>query len=714
MVFFLLLSGVNMQLQNALLNMPKLVIKKNYGVVLRRVGGILNGVSMYPHTFGIPMPLLNYSYLQNITCNSEAAKLAHCGAVNEMITEINRESEKAFQDIGDDVRRTLAAIPALKTTRRVTRRKRSVHGAGEEGDKYFPPDFCDSDDDNTVHESAIGHFFESLFGTVTEADMKAMGKHICKLLDMMNTNDDQIAELGNDIGTVSKNLAAISSKLTDGITAVRDELTQTVSQFQTQMDNLKDTISTLTGRVSFLEVMQEKRILLMAHLAAFRLSVSEHYSEIQRWLLGIQTMLNGYLPVELVPPSEINKVLSSLKLKLSPSGELSHLNLQLAYDEPSYYYRQKSLAYARTEQLLFITLRIPLSTVPGLLAVYKVKQIHLPISDYKAASTYIEALPHFFAVSPSALGREYYTTLSSTDFSACEGANDVKLCGLERSIKTREQKTCISSVYFDDLQSVKTLCDVRYEEKQRPAEAIALGQGKYFLHDPRIAPIADTDPEKPLPEVDHSVHWTGTCVHPHSKEEKSFKIKACNSCIVTVKCGCLLQGEDFLIPRHITGCPVFEEGSSHEDGISKDYTLNLHVAARLYSANILSLFKDEPISKPDTYIGSHRIVLNYTKFDRAAEAEQINQANLSKVIEAFQRNATIYKDQSSALMERAKENLKFSTNATSVIKNVFDENIFGFAHSKLVFFGTNGVSFILAFASIALGFFNRCLPQPLS
>ena len=86
-----------------------------------------------------------------------------------------------------------------------------------------------------------------------------------------------------------------------------------------------------------------------------------------------------------------------------------HDIFELAHSNPSFYYQIQRTLYTQSDQYLYITMHIPLTSVGGMLAVYRLDVTPLSINNTHGDRTRILGLPAYLAVTPNA---ENHTELS--------------------------------------------------------------------------------------------------------------------------------------------------------------------------------------------------------------------------------------------------------------------------------------------------------------
>ena len=150
------------------------VIRHNWGVAFRRLGGLTTGASTWPHTFDvqfIKVTQINISHIDCDTLVSNADKFALCDTMNILISDINQQNDKSLNNIDINSQTIKDMIPVRVTK---SRNKRAL----------------------LSFVSTIG---KSLFGFAKYDDVKRISGHIKQMEEFSKITSQRVIQLRSQL-----------------------------------------------------------------------------------------------------------------------------------------------------------------------------------------------------------------------------------------------------------------------------------------------------------------------------------------------------------------------------------------------------------------------------------------------------------------------------------------------------------------------------------
>ena len=633
-------------------------VRVNWGVVFNKVGTILNGVTRYKHTFAVAIPDLEYTPLQPMPCETDMLRAAHCEGINTLTTATNDIFTNEFYQMRTTLNDVLSAIGAVDESGTGANQGRGGHGRrSKRASGNLSPDFCSHPDQEVRGGGGIlvglGKVASDIFGTPTYDDIKTVDKHICELADSAKLNSQEIKASNERLSSISAALNNRISALQGGLQNMNDRITDTQQELVSVASAVEGTLNNLTERLNFIETAQENMYLLQASLDRYERGAARHLDYTRRFIQGIHTLLEGYIPEQLVTVSDVVAVLKYVTDVVLPR----HSQLDMVHANPGFYFQVQSTMYVRSSNYVFITLVVPLKTVGGILGVYRVDQTHLSTSQHQTSSTQIAGLPDFVAFTPDL---RHYTEISVQHYTSCRGTN-VRVCDTERALQSASRPTCAAALLLDRRDDVLELCDITFEPYTVPTKVIHLREKEYLVH----AVSNDT--------------WTMNCPYASKVEQ----ISSCLTCVVTVPCGCSLDGGTFLIPMQLTGCSI--EGG--DPTISRVFPVNLPLVLHEFEPLEVGAITGDTLSH-DLDNDKHRLSMSEVKFSIEADEWKGVVAKDGTYQVDFKRLLKNHKERGKTFLHRADYYLKKATDMSDLnLGHITDlENQFGggaFLHTFL-------------------------------
>ena len=169
----------------------------------------------------------------------------------------------------------------------------------------------------------------------------------------------------------------------------------------------------------------------------------------QQYLVGMQALSEGYLPLTLISPEVLTNTLTTTAARLR-SLYPGH---EICFPQAYHCYREPMVVTANSGDNLYIQVTIPIDTSEPILDIYKVYSTPMPVHNDTGATKVIE-LPHYFAAQVS---NDWYQELSHTDFESCIGTG-FKDCPQTFTLRHWQNPTCTSALYFKKKDHIEQYC----------------------------------------------------------------------------------------------------------------------------------------------------------------------------------------------------------------------------------------------------------------
>ena len=181
--------------------------------------------------------------------------------------------------------------------------------------------------------------------------------------------------------------------------------------------------------------------------------------ELKLYSRAIRILSKGYLPISLLPPSKLEKILSEVRIAIVKSNKDYDLELTRLY----LYYDIKLVTFGIDNQRNLIV-QFPVFVQPYTqkrLVMYQIETVPVPILDKnEQAHSYTELKiekPYI------ALNEETYITLCSQELKMCKRIGYKYYCEDLFVIKSKTRYSCASAIYFNlESDMIKANCEFQY------------------------------------------------------------------------------------------------------------------------------------------------------------------------------------------------------------------------------------------------------------
>ena len=201
--------------------------------------------------------------------------------------------------------------------------------------------------------------------------------------------------------------------------------------------------------ILFLTTIQEKYVRMYERFI----------EELKLYSRAIRVLLKGYLPIALLPPSKLEKILSEVRIAIAKSNKDYDLVLTRLY----LYYDMKLVTFGIDNKRNLIW-QFPVFVQPYTqkrLIMYQIETVLVPILDKnEQAQLYTELKvdkPYI------ALNEETYITLYLQELKMCKRIRYEYYCEELFMIKSKTRYSCASAIYFNlESEVIKVNCEFQY------------------------------------------------------------------------------------------------------------------------------------------------------------------------------------------------------------------------------------------------------------
>ena len=240
-----------------------IVLRPAWGVSFARISVLQTGNSHWTHTFAVEVPQITAD-LTPPTVHCPRERQQYCETFVNQTDAVLLMHVRALSAAQRNLKQSLRLIPGSKLTDQ-SRRKRGLF------------DFA-------------GQFLSRLFRLATGDSVRKASMHVARVEREGAAMSERLQKFGKSLSSLVKQTDA---RFANAVRGIRQN-----HQYFEALKGASDMNSLLTA------------------LVRNALVVSTHAMELERlsesFLLGIQTLLRGYLPLQLVSPDKIRPVLDSL------------------------------------------------------------------------------------------------------------------------------------------------------------------------------------------------------------------------------------------------------------------------------------------------------------------------------------------------------------------------------------------------------------------
>ena len=333
-------------------------------------------------------------------------------------------------------------------------------------------------------------------------------------------------------------------------------------------------------------------------------------NHLQVYLAGLQTLIEGYLPISLVTPEQVSNILGHVEYELMRT----HPEFEVAVSDVEYYYKQ-NCELVVVKNNFIVTLLVPLATSASTFQLYKTHAIKVPVSvtggeKLSYSYTKITDVAEYFAISDDGY---FYLELNSFELSHCLGHDNYRVCYPFMVQVDRSKMSCTSALYDDRPDDVTKFCKVTYDEQEQPqTDLVSIGKGKVLISSPQQ-------------------EWTMVC----SKMAPRM-VKQCHFCIIELECSFSLRSKHYLIP------PLLENCDDIQSTRAVHYPVNYIAASAVMTENDNLNVTGTTLFGSTPTLPMPQIDIKSTTMESVATSDTELAVDFNKVMNKIARNENIY------------------------------------------------------------------------
>ncbi len=337
------------------------------------------------------------------------------------------------------------------------------------------------------------------------------------------------------IDLIEENLLNLSSALSQTFTDINDQLANIYNLIRLQTALFSNILKHSVGQLNALQIIE---------------------SALHRQLTALSTLAQGYLPIELVSPKHLTKVLDTIAQKLMHEHPLFRLGIT----DINYFYQTKVVGFYQGSNV-GISMKIPLTSHSNTFTLHQVQALKVPVDPVDFAdkrSLQIQNLSPYFAVSVDGL---YFIDMTLHDLNQCDAPfHDFRVCPVMAYRDQSHSPSCTAAVFSDQPSDVKQQCKISY------------------------FPYANTPPQ-----IIHITSRTFVMSIPNETITVTCPLKTsiltpCKLCLQTLQCECSIRSPSLFIPSMLVDC--FEDIDQPTKTL---FPINMLALTELYEQEVWGL-----------------------------------------------------------------------------------------------------------------------------
>jgi hypothetical protein len=334
-------------------------MRQNLGSYFQHKGMINAGHSTFHYVFKFEYPKYQ-TYAKFIPvpeCTDiQWLSLERCAPYVEVLSTINQRRSTVINMVANKITTLRRLIPA----------------------KINPYNLVASTDNTTRHRrsSFLGDWVSSLLGLPSQDEIDDLDTKLTNIIQSEQYLNDHTVQLG-------KHLAALTN-LTD---ARFQQVNQAMQADHKLLKVMFKRQNLINGNVTRLYVEISAILSLIRNMASSQAAETQMIQYVNSWVTGVQTLLNGRLPVELIPLEQVKNMIQTVSVL-----QREHPSFALAHSDVAYYYVQSDIMFAQYRRFLYINVKIPIKSLESSFRLDRSYVVPTPMNSTLDNSTKLENL----------------------------------------------------------------------------------------------------------------------------------------------------------------------------------------------------------------------------------------------------------------------------------------------------------------------------------
>lgn len=285
-----------------------------------------------------------------------------------------------------------------------------------------------------------GYALKVVFGTPDADDLEDIQRDLGRL----NARQEELVHIAHEQLTLTRSVGRQTERVTRELAHLAEGVRSEMVKVETGLSNLHMTAERLESLMGHSLTLSSN--LYSLHLGALKAlgDVRELYRSLE------QVSMGGSIGYSLIRPTELSSILMQVAESLPPELRL------IAGTQPSDAFRHLAVSRVRgvvEGGTIKLILDLPLQEGNRRFDLYRVRPVPVVIPDTHLPSV-VQLEEEHFAVSQDG---ELYALLSDADLQSCR-KGELLICPAGVPLFERHRPTCVSALYFGDVEDVKKLC----------------------------------------------------------------------------------------------------------------------------------------------------------------------------------------------------------------------------------------------------------------
>ena len=557
------------------INGDDILSRVNYGIFFTPTGKFPGPRSTWRHTFKINLPSTEYyRKLPNldVICPEDTDRKAKivCGEFKVTMERIKQVTDVSVMVINQTMTYINEIMPSSHDYKSTvdSRRKRAIL-------------------------SFIGDIEKSLFGSATMKDIDTLTRQI----NAIEHNQHNFNEgMNMDHETMESFITTMDKRLGNAFAGMQQNHESIVS--------LKQSIE------QSMNIMNHEWIMAVRILTDQSRQASQIQRVMNNFYDGINRLIDGHITPQIISAEILQESLKHIKNKL----QKHHPEFKLYTDSISYYYNNRLAYGTKSKGSIYVTLKVPITTLVSDFNLYKISVLPVPINHTTSHVTKISSLPDYLAINQN---NNNFIEISQENLE-CSNIINNNLCHDTNVIQT--SNSCSSALFLDSKLNIHNLCHIQFIANHAKPSIFLIQPGSILATN--ISNIILSCQNEPLQQLN-----------------------GCQYCIINIPCHCSAKLNNYYIPSNMETCH-----SAMSESPTLVYPVNLALLQNFFEEDELShIMSDSTYKDVFQFKIPHFKLYNHNLSNIVAKEEELH-LSLKQMTQRAIENKPIFKSISEPIL----------------------------------------------------------------
>ena len=328
----------------------------------------------------------------------------------------------------------------------------------------------------------LGSIFGPIFGLAAQDDIENLQINLRKMHAVQNDLADTMEESKTLMAEVIEVQNERMANVWKTVHTTNRKVNEIIRRHVTWRGQTQRLLSELNHTLSFTHQDLMEKLNTVFRVEALVQDATVYLETMTRWFEALQDLQQNRLNPFMVPPPLLMRELRRINKRLRQRN----IGIELIHppEDLYHYYTAQLATFLSYGQTFYVYIKVATGHPDHVLDIYEADIHNTPLNrqqgdgdDRAPGFTRVDLPRPYLAVTRS---RTMYTELGHRQYQACMSSLHFSCTALE-VLRDRRAKSCLMSIFMEEYEDARELCDFRYYPGEPEPEIVPLGRALYLV-----------------------------------------------------------------------------------------------------------------------------------------------------------------------------------------------------------------------------------------